>query len=130
MNRAVAAVLSCLPLSAPAAVISWVKVTEPMEKTQWSVVDDAEFVDRECRSDDALPRVCLYRHISRCRIITTQPPTKMDPRVVEQLQRMCAGYFPEPVLLRRKFSDPNYLPNQAAPAADPAWKFQNAEVKP
>lgn len=111
------------------AVVVWVKVTEPMDAWVWSQVDDIAFVDRECRSDNAMPRVCLYRHLSRCRIIFTGPKEKMPRETELELVRMCQGYFPEPVLLRREFSNPNYLPNQAPPAADPAWKFQNEEKR-
>lgn len=112
------------------ALVVWVKVTEPMEGITWSLVDDIDLVDRECRSDNTLPRVCLYRHKSRCRIITTEPPAKLPRVVVEQLLRMCSGYFPEPVLLQRRFSDPNYLPNQAPPAVDPVWRYQNDRLTP
>lgn len=110
-----------------AAAIVWVKVSEPMEGITWSQVDDIGYVDRECRSDNTLPRVCLYRHLSRCRIIVAEPPAKLPRRTVEELLRMCGGLFPEPVLLQRKFSDPNYLPNQAPPSVDPTWKYQNVE---
>jgi hypothetical protein len=109
---------------ADAAPIVWVKVTEPMAMT-WSQVDDIGFVDRECRSDNYLPRVCIYRHLDRCRIITKAPRAQVPERTVQELVRMCGGYFPEPVLLRNRFSDPSYLPNQAPPSVDPAWKYQN-----
>lgn len=124
MEAHVTALVLLLALASSPPIV-WLKVTEPMERVTWSLVDDIGLVDPECRSDNALPRVCLYRHRSRCRIITTAPPRALPPRTVEQLLRMCAGYFPEPVLLLRKFSDPNYLPNQAPPAVDPAWKYQN-----
>lgn len=123
--RAVAIFACIAAASSSAAVTVWSKVTEPMDGITWSVVDDIGFVDRECRSDNTLPRVCLYRHLSRCRIITLVAPDKLPKRVVEQLVRMCSGYFPEPVLLQRKFSDPLYLPNQAPPDVDPVWQFQN-----
>ena len=41
---------------------------------------------------------------------------------------MCKGWFPSPVLLQREFSNPNYLPNQAPPSADPVWKYENTPV--
>ena len=129
MKRLVAALLCCAPLEIPAVPIVWVKVAEPAERTYWSQIDDIELVDLECRSDNALPRVCLYRHISRCRIITSVPPTQLPQRTIDDLNRMCTGYFPEPVLLRREFSNPNYLPNQAPPSIDPAWKFQNEATR-
>lgn len=110
--------------------IVWEKITEPMEKTYWSLVDDIELVDRECRSDNTLPRVCLYRHVNRCRIITVTSPSKLPAQTIAQLHRMCTGYFPVPVLLRRRFSDPLYLPNQGAPAADPRWQLQNEGDEP
>jgi hypothetical protein len=127
MNRICAAIVLATALELSAAPIVWVKVTEPMTRVQWSQVDDIAFVDQECRSDNALPRVCLYRHLDRCRIITIDSPGKLPTRTIEQLYRMCEGYFPEPVLLRREFSNPNYLPNQAPPTVDPTWKFENGE---
>lgn len=111
--------------SVGAAPVVWVKVTEPMDGMTWSHVDDVGFIDRECKSDNTLPRVCLYRHLSRCRIITLTAPDKLPPRTREELVRMCGGFFPEPVLLQREFSNPNYLPNQAPPSASAEWKFQN-----
>lgn len=106
--------------------IVWSKVTEPMAMV-WSQVDDIGFVDRECKSDNYLPRVCIYRHLDRCRIITKVPRAQVPPRTLQELVRMCGGYFPEPVLLRNRFSDPSYLPNQAPPSVDPAWQYQNKE---
>jgi len=114
----------CVAASALAAPVVWVKVTEPMDSVYWSQVGHISFVDSECKSDSTLPRVCLYRHIGKCRIITADPPTKLDTRVILDLERMCTGWFPEPVLLRKNFSDPRYLPNQAPPSVDPAWKYQ------
>lgn len=108
------------------APIVWVEVSPAMDAVTWSLVDDIGFVDRECRSDNTLPRVCLYRHLGRCRIITDKPAKDLSQRTKEELMRMCRGYFPEPVLLRREFSNPNYLPNQAPPSVDPAWRFQNS----
>lgn len=105
--------------------IVWLRVTEPMVAITWSLVDDIGLVDTECRSDNTLPRVCLYRHKQRCRIITDKPPSEVPQRTKEELIRMCNGWFPEPVLLQRKFSDPLYLPNQAPPSVDPTWRFQN-----
>ena len=125
----IATLLCCIPFEIPAALITWVKVSEPMDAWVWSQVDDIAFVDQECRSDNAMPRVCLYRHLSRCRIIFTGPKEKMPRETELQLVRMCQGYFPEPVLLAREFSNPNYLPNQAPPSADPTWKFQNETMK-
>jgi hypothetical protein len=115
--------------SLPAPTITWVKISEPMEGITWSVVNDIDFVDRDCRSDNSYPRVCLYRHVSKCRIISLVPKEKLSRRTIEELIRMCGGYFPEPVLLRNRFSDPLYLPNQGAPSNDPAWKFQTKEAK-
>jgi hypothetical protein len=109
------------------SAIVWIKVTEPMDTWIWSQVDDITFVDQACKSDNTLPRVCLYRHLSKCRIIFTGSKEKMPRSVELELVRMCQGWFPEPVLLRRKFSDPNYYPNQAAPSVDPVWKYQNGE---
>lgn len=111
-------------LSAP---IVWVKVTEPMEHIQWAQVEDQSYIEDSCKSDRVFPRVCLYRHLSKCRIITLVPPSKIPPKTKDELFRMCGGYFPEPILLRRKFSDPNYLPNQAPPSVDPTWAYQNKE---
>lgn len=125
MSRTLAAVLCCIALEAPAVAVTWVKVCDPMDSWIWSQVDDILFVDRACRSDDVLPRVCLYRHLSRCRIIFTGPKAAMSRETELELVRMCQGYFPEPVLLAREFSNPNYLPNQAPPSVDPTWKFQN-----
>lgn len=110
---------------AVAAAVVWVKVTDPMDTWVWSQVDDITFVDRECKSDNTLPRVCLYRHISKCRIIFTGKQADIGRQTELQLVRMCQGWFPEPVLLQKNFSDPNYLPNQAAPSVDPTWKFDN-----
>lgn len=107
------------------ALVTWVQVTPPMNQWYWSQIDHISFVDKECKSDNTLPRVCLYRHINKCRIITIKSPSELEPRTIEELYRMCGGFFPEPVLLQRKFSDPNYLPNQAPPSVDPAWQFQN-----
>jgi hypothetical protein len=106
--------------------IKWVKVTEPMEKHQWSVIEDIAYLDNECKSDATLPRVCLYRHLSKCRIITTVTPSKLPQKVLRELTTMCNGWFPEPVLLAKNFSDPAYLPNQAAPSADPVFKSMSA----
>ena len=107
--------------------IVWAKVTEPMDSAYWSQVGHISFVDNECKSDHILPRVCLYRHLSKCRIITAVEPAKLDTRVILDLERMCTGWFPEPVLLRNRFSDPSYLPNQSPPSVDPAWRYQNKE---
>lgn len=109
--------------------IAWVKMTEPMESLSISLVEDPEMVDMSCRSTNYLPRACLYRHFSRCRIITKEHPEKLGPKIWNELMMMCKGFFPEPVLLKRKFSDPAYLPNQAAPSVDPEWQFQqSAEI--
>lgn len=121
---ALLAALSLLAISARAAVV-WVKVLPEMERITWSQVEDIELVDRECRSDHTLPRVCLYRHLSRCRIIATEPPNKIARKTVLELERMCGGWFPEPVLGSSRFSDPNYLPNQSPPSVDPVWQYQN-----
>jgi hypothetical protein len=103
--------------------IVWVKIAEPMERMTWHQVDDIRYIDQECRSDNYLPRVCLYRHISQCRVLTTDPPTKIPRSQLEEISKMCSGWFPEPVLLRREFSNPLYLPNQAPPSADPRFQF-------
>lgn len=113
-------------LAAAEPPIVWVEVSKPMASVTWSLVDDIGFVDRECKSDNTLPRVCLYRHLERCRIITDKPAKDLSQKTKEELMRMCRGFFPEPVLLRREFSNPNYLPNQAPPSVDPAWRFQNS----
>lgn len=128
MKRLFIALACCIPLEIPAVPIVWVKVTEPMGRTYWSHIP-LDLLDIECASDQVLPRVCLYRRKSACRIITDIAPAELSPRTVEELNRMCTGYFPEPVLLQRKFSDPDYLPNQAPPSADPAWKFQNEAAR-
>lgn len=111
---------------AVAVATVWVQVTPPTDKWYWSQVDHPSFVDKECMSDQTLPRVCIYRHINKCRIITIKAPKDLEPQTIAELYRMCGGFFPEPVLLQREFSNPNYLPNQAPPSVDPAWKFQNA----
>jgi hypothetical protein len=110
--------------SAEPAII-WTKVSEPMTTITWSYVEDIDLIDAECRSDNTLPRVCLYRHKWRCRIITNKKPEELSLKTREELIRMCGGWFPEPVLLHREFSSPNYLPNQAPPSVDPAWQYQN-----
>ena len=50
-----------------AAPIVWVKVSEPMDSAHWSQVGHISFVDNECKSEHTLPRVCLYRHVGKCR---------------------------------------------------------------
>lgn len=95
-----------------------------MERVTWSQVEDVGLVDRECASDLVLPRACLFRHLNRCRVFSTTSEKLTPPREREALLRICDGWFPEPVLLRRKFSDPNYLPNQGVPSADPVWQYQ------
>lgn len=122
------AMLFAAAASAPETLgpVTWVKMTEPMEGIIFSYVDDISIVDRECRSDNTLPRVCLYRHLSKCRIITKEKPMSLPLKVRKELMRMCDGFFPEPVLLKREFSNPAYLPNQAPPSVDPAWQIQHA----
>lgn len=100
---------------AMAMVTVWVQVTPPMERVTWSLVEDIELVDLACKSEFKLPRACLYRHISRCRIFSTRTEKQTSAREREDLLRICAGMFPEPVLLQRRFSDPNYYPNQGPP---------------
>lgn len=107
--------------------VKWVEISPPMEKHQWSVVEDIGYIDPECKSDLTLPRVCLYRHLSKCRIITTVTPSKLPQKVLRELITMCNGWFPEPVLLYKNFSDPSYLPNQAAPSVDPVFKKLNSQ---
>lgn len=130
------AVLACSAvLEIPAATIVWVKVSEPMERTYWSQIAGPELLDDDCASDRALPRVCLYRRKGWCRIIIVTNPSEIAPRTIEELRRMCDGYFPaypqlNDVPLRRKLSDPDYLPNQAPPSVDPAWQFQARNPQP
>lgn len=109
--------------------VIWVKVAEPMEGIIFSQIDDLAMVDRECKSDNTLPRVCLYRHLSKCRIITIQKPMDLPLKVRKEIMRMCNGYFPDPVLLKRRFSDPSYLPNQAPPSVDPVWQAQHLQAQ-
>ena len=120
--------LCLLAFPAYAEPIVWVKISEPMSEWIWAQVETPAFIENSCKSDLAFPRVCLYRFIGKCRIITLVPPKDLEPLVRDQLARMCSGYFPEypqgGVPFRRKFSDPNYLPNQAPPAVDPAWQYQ------
>lgn len=119
-----AAIAVTAAIAAPSPVIVWVKVSEPMESVTWSVVEDLLYVDRECRSDNTLPRVCLYRALSRCRIISRVPPEHVPKRTRDDLAFMCSGYFPEPILLQREFSNPAYHPNQAAPSIDAAYQYR------
>lgn len=138
VQRAVAALLVLAAIPAVAApqvshrrpAILWVQLTEPMKKIVYSQVDGIEFLDRECKSDNVLPRACLYRHLETCRVIFVGPVKDVDRRDAEDLTRMCNGWFPEPVLLKRKFSDPAYLPNQGAPRADAVWQKQHAGLEP
>lgn len=107
--------------------VTWVKISEPMEGIIFSQIDDLGMVDKECKSDNTLPRVCLYRHLSKCRIITLTPAKAIPFKVRKELLKMCDGWFPEPVLLRKEFSNPAYLPNQAAPSIDPVWQAQHLQ---
>ncbi|HSW83520.1 MAG TPA: hypothetical protein VLH12_08600 [Usitatibacter sp.] len=133
MTRLLAALLLCYASLAAPAPIVWVKISEPMSQWIWAQVETPAFIENSCKSDTAFPRVCLYRFKGLCRIITLVPPKQLEPEVIYQLERMCTGYFPEypqgGIPFRREFSDPNYLPNQAPPAVDPAWQYQ-AKEKP
>lgn len=117
------------------APIVWVQISPPMDRVKWSQVEDIEFLDDECAGDHALPRVCLYRHKSLCRIAYKGPRAKIPPKTQRELERMCTGFFPiypqlDDVPLRRRFSDSNYLPNQAPPSVDPAWQYQSKNPAP
>lgn len=118
-------------------VIVWLYVLQPGSpplRTYWSQIADVELLDDECRSDRALPRVCIHRRKGACRIITVSLPSELAPGTVAELWRMCEGWFPVypqlgDVPYRRQFSDPEYQPNQAPPSVDPAWQFQSKEIK-
>jgi hypothetical protein len=107
--------------------IVWIHIVKPATSMAWTQVEGLSAVPRECRSDATLPRACIDRTARRCDVFFAGPRSQVDARAEEELLRICAGWFPEPVLLKRKFSDETYRPNAPAPSVDRAWLVQNAE---
>lgn len=128
----VCAAVAAHPRGAPETLgaITWVRVLEPMKHVEWIIEPDISMLDPHCFTTTRYtPRVCIYRDRSACFIITTTPPLELSRLVFDQLYKMCDGFFPEPIQLKSRFSDPKFLPNQAAPSVDPEWQeHQGAQI--